>query len=86
MPRVPKFEDDVIVQPAMLAFWRRGWAGTSIGDLEEALEPTAPTVYRKFGSKEGLFIACVGRYVEHVVHALSAPTRRRGYRPQLVEP
>ena len=54
MARSPKFDDDEILDRAMSVLWHRGWARTSIRDLEEALEIKAPSIYRRFGSKEGL--------------------------------
>ena len=51
----------------MRAFWIRGWSTTSIRDLEDALGLKAPSIYRRFGSKDGLTRAVVDHYVEHVV-------------------
>lgn len=79
MPAAKKLEDDEMLRLAMLEFWRGGWSGTSIRDLERALGLAAPTIYRRFGSKEGLFVAAVGYYIEHIVEAriekyLTAPS------------
>lgn len=67
MPPQKKLEDDEIVQRSMQAFWATGWSGTSIRDLEAALDLTAPTIYRRIGSKDDLFVAAVGHYVDHIV-------------------
>lgn len=69
MPAAKKLEDDEMLRLAMLEFWRGGWSGTSIRDLEGALGLSAPTIYRRFGSKEGLFVASVGYYVDQIVEA-----------------
>ncbi len=47
--------------------WQQGWTQTSIRDLEEALDIKAPSIYRRFGSKEGLGAAVIDHYVERVV-------------------
>ena len=68
MVRPPKFDDDEILDRAMTAsVWQGGWSQTSIRDLEEALDLKAPSIYRRFGSKEGLGAAVVDHYVERVV-------------------
>ncbi|MEM9516542.1 MAG: TetR/AcrR family transcriptional regulator [Actinomycetota bacterium] len=67
MARHPKFNDDEILDRAMSMMWQRGWTQTSIRDLEDALEIKAPSIYRRFGSKEGLGAAVIDHYVERVV-------------------
>jgi TetR/AcrR family transcriptional repressor of nem operon len=67
MARPPKFDDDEILDRAMATFWQRGWSQTSIRDLEAALDLRAPSIYRRFGTKEGLGTAVVDHYVDRVV-------------------
>ena len=67
MGRAPKFDDGEILDRAMEVFWRRGWSHTSIRNLEHALEMKAPSIYRRFGTKDGLGVAVTDHYVEHVV-------------------
>lgn len=67
MGRVPKFDDEEILDRAMAVVWRDGWSNTSIRDLEPALELKAPSIYRRFGTKEGLGAAVVDHYVDRVV-------------------
>lgn len=67
MPRPPKYDDDEILERAMHVFWRRGLSGASIRDLESELDLRAPSIYRRFGSKEGLAAAVVQRYVLEVI-------------------
>ncbi len=67
MARPPKFDDDEILDRAMTVFWRDGWSQTSIRDLEAELEMKAPSIYRRFGSKDGLGAAVVDHYVDRVV-------------------
>ena len=51
----------------MATFWRHGWSQTSIRDLERAVDLKAPSIYRRFGSKDGLGAAVVDHYVGRVV-------------------
>ena len=67
MGRAPKLDDEAILDRAMLAFWRNGWTSTSIRDLERAVGMKAPSLYRRFGNKEGLGVAVVDHYVERIV-------------------
>jgi AcrR family transcriptional regulator len=61
-------------------FWRKGYEGTSVGDLTEALGINRPSLYAAFGSKEGLFRRTLDRYAEgpaaYVGKALNEPTAR----------
>ena len=67
MARPPKFDDDEILDRAMSMLWQHGWTQTSIRDLERTLDLKAPSLYRRFGSKEGLGVAVVDHYVDRVV-------------------
>lgn len=67
MARPAKFSDDELLERAMAVLWRRGWAHTSIRDLEDALEVKAPSIYRRFGTKDGLGAVVIDRYVDQIV-------------------
>ena len=58
------FDRNALLDAALEQFWLRGFDGASISELTAASGCTAPTLYAQFGSKEGLFEAAVGRYVE----------------------
>jgi len=64
----------------MLQFWRKGYEGTSLADLTEAMGINRPSLYAAFGSKEGLFQRAVERYLAGpgacIAEALEAPTAR----------
>ncbi|EIP86404.1 transcriptional regulator, TetR family protein [Burkholderia humptydooensis MSMB43] len=46
----------------MLAFWRRGYEGTSMSDLVEVMGIASARIYAAFGSKEALFHEAVTLY------------------------
>lgn len=58
------FDADIVLMEAMEVFWKKGFSGTSVNDLTEAMGITKPSLYTAFGSKEALFISAINRYVE----------------------
>ena len=66
---------------ALHVFWQRGYEGTSLSDLTEAMGINRPSLYAAFGNKEELFRRALDRYAEKgpgAVHrkALAEPTAR----------
>lgn len=55
MARPREFDENEVLQKAMLVFWRKGYEGSSIYDLMEATGLTKSSIYKAFNSKEGLF-------------------------------
>ena len=47
----------------MLAFWRKGFAATSMNDLCDAMDVRSPSLYAAFGSKEALYREAIQHYV-----------------------
>ena len=91
------FDADEALGKALKVFQRKGYEGSSIADLTEAMGINPPSLYAAFGSKEELFRRAVDRYVgirEDFSHeALDAPTARevverllRGTADQLTDP
>lgn len=46
----------------MLAFWQRGYEGTSMADLVQAMGIASARIYAAFGSKQALFREAIQRY------------------------
>src|SRR5216683_4391839 len=57
-----QFDHDTVVDRVMMLFWRRGYGGTSIQDLEKATRLRRGSLYNAFGDKHGLFVAALKRY------------------------
>ena len=56
--RPPRFNRDEAIHQAMLLFWERGYEGTTLEALLEAMGGIKPpSFYNAFGSKEELFRA-----------------------------
>jgi AcrR family transcriptional regulator len=49
---------------AVPVFWQKGYRGTSLDDLTDAMEINRPSLYAAFGDKENLFLSAVDRYRE----------------------
>jgi AcrR family transcriptional regulator len=57
------FDRAVVLERAMMLFWRHGYESTSIGDLTEAMCINTPSLYAAFGDKKRLFLEAVDRYI-----------------------
>jgi AcrR family transcriptional regulator len=72
------FDKDVAIEAAMLLFWERGYEGTSMADLTQAMGLNPSSIYAAFGDKHELFQLAVKRYMEmraqYAVKALEEPT------------
>ena len=62
MGRPREFNIEAALDTAGELFWRRGYEGTSLTDLTEAIGITPPSFYFAFKSKEALFKQVVDRY------------------------
>ncbi len=63
MPRRPTYDKDDLIRRARDLFWRKGWAGTSLKDLEKALSLNPGSIYAAFGSKDELYSLALDRYI-----------------------
>lgn len=85
MPRPREFDEDVALDSAMQVFWQRGYREAGIQDLCDAMALNPGSVYGAYGSKHGLYIAVVRRYLDKVSRdgiqqIASAPTGIDGIR------
>lgn len=60
--RPRSFDREAARDKAMMLFWQRGYEGTSINDLTEAMGITPPSLYTAFGSKEELYMEVLSLY------------------------
>ena len=65
---------------ALRVFWSKGYEGSSLTDLTEAMGITRPSLYAAFGNKEALFRQALALYqrekLAYIGAALTAPTAR----------
>ena len=64
MVRPRAFAEDIVLDAAMHRFWRTGYQGTSVRDLESATEMAAPRLYNAFGDKPDMFALSLARYLD----------------------
>ena len=80
MGRPRAFHMDQALDQALHVFWEKGYAGTSITDLTEAMGINPPSLYAAFGNKEKLFKKALDRYEDLrdqiLKEAFAAPTAR----------
>jgi AcrR family transcriptional regulator len=78
--RPREFDRTVALDRAVRLFWRKGYEGTSLSDLTEALGITRPSLYAAFGNKQALFGEVLGRYADgpasFLNEAMAAPSAR----------
>ena len=56
------FDMDTALEKALEVFWRKGYDGTSLSDLTEAMGINKPSLYAAFGNKEQLFLKVIELY------------------------
>jgi TetR/AcrR family transcriptional repressor of nem operon len=76
--RPRSFDEEQVLDQAMMLFWRKGYEATGVADLEQATGLGRQSLYGAFGDKRALFLRVVERYFErvlkpYVVDVLDAP-------------
>src|SRR5438067_5604399 len=78
--RPRSFDIDKALDRALQVFWHKGYEGTTLSDLTQAMGINRPSLYAAFGNKEALFRKALDRYGEgpaaYVRAALEEPTAR----------
>ena len=64
MARPREFDEQAVLDLAVLCFWARGYEATSVKDLIEKTGITAASLYNAFGDKRTLYQKALDRYVE----------------------
>ena len=78
MPRKPAYDRDALIAKAKDIFWRQGWAGTSLKDLERELKLKPGSFYAAFGSKDALYALTMECYTREGVARLKALAKKLG--------
>lgn len=78
MAGTKQFNEDEVLNRAMLLFWRRGFGATSMQDIAQATGVLRGSLYHAYGDKQAIFLKIFERYkawfLENVRAALDAPT------------
>jgi TetR/AcrR family transcriptional repressor of nem operon len=67
--REREFDEDDVLERAMMRFWRVGYSATSVRDLGEAMGLGTASLYNAFGDKQTLFSRCLDRYLDTSMRA-----------------
>ena len=62
MARPKGFDPDAALETAMLLFWEKGYAATSVQDLVDRMGINRFSLYDTFGDKHALYLAALDRY------------------------
>jgi TetR/AcrR family transcriptional repressor of nem operon len=62
MARPREFDTDLALKRAMAVFWAKGYAATSIDDLQRTMQVGRQSLYAAFGDKRRLYVEALARY------------------------
>ncbi len=60
--RPRSFDENEALRKALDVFWEKGYDGTSLSDLTEAMGINKPSLYATFGNKDQLFLKAIEMY------------------------
>ncbi|HMR32387.1 MAG TPA: TetR family transcriptional regulator C-terminal domain-containing protein [Geminicoccaceae bacterium] len=82
MSRPRAFEEEAVLERALGQFWKGGYDGTTIGDLEAATGLGRGSLYGAFGDKRRLFLRALEHYLDQAsaerLQRLADPAAGRG--------
>lgn len=81
--RPRSFDAGATLEQATLAFWRQGYAATSMDDLSAATGLNRPSLYGAFGDKHDLYLQALRLYTEQSDAAIAAALAGRPLRAGL---
>eukprot|EP01137_Pigoraptor_chileana_P022366 Opistho-2@87220 len=64
MARCVEFNEVEKIDKAMNVFWEKGYNGTSMQDLVDAMQINRSSLYNTIGDKHQLFMKCIGNYFD----------------------
>jgi AcrR family transcriptional regulator len=78
MPRKPSYDREDLIRRARDMFWKQGWAGTSLKNLETTLYLKPGSFYAAFGSKDALYQLALDLYAADGAATLAALEHAHG--------
>ncbi|MBW8684715.1 TetR/AcrR family transcriptional regulator [Chitinophaga rhizophila] len=64
MARNVEFNEEEAIQKAMEVFWEKGYNGTSLRDLTDAMKINSSSLYNTIGDKSELYLRCITHYTD----------------------
>ena len=71
--RPSQYNHKAVLASAMNLFWRNGYGGTSLSDIEAEVGINRSTLYASFNGKTGLYVAAVDEYINAMEELLVRP-------------
>lgn len=68
----PQYDESAVIDAALDAFWRHGYAATSINVLTEATGLSRSSLYQRFQDKDGLFQIVLATYTDRVLRRMKS--------------
>lgn len=68
----PQYDEGAVIDAAVDAFWRHGYAATSINVLTEATGLSRSSLYQRFQDKDGLFQIALATYTDRVLRRIKS--------------
>lgn len=72
MARNKEFNEQEAITRAMDIFWKKGYSGTSMRDLTNAMQINSSSLYNSIGDKHQLFIKCIENYTDKKIAEVKA--------------
>ena len=66
----PQYDEGAVIDGAVDAFWRHGYAATTINVLTEATGLSRSSLYQRFQDKDGLFQIALATYTDRVLRRM----------------
>jgi TetR/AcrR family transcriptional repressor of nem operon len=70
VPRYKEYRREDVLDASTQVFWEKGYRATSMNDLVEATGLNKHSMYKEFGNKDGLFLACLEHYANETTKDL----------------
>ncbi|WP_298151176.1 TetR/AcrR family transcriptional regulator [Flavobacterium sp.] len=67
MARAIEFNECEKIDKAMNVFWEKGYNGTSMQDLVDAMQINRSSLYNTIGDKHQLFMKCISNYFDNAM-------------------
>ncbi|MGD8326491.1 MAG: TetR/AcrR family transcriptional regulator, partial [Sphingomonadales bacterium] len=65
--RPREFDMDEALEAAMQVFWEKGYQGSSLNDLLDAMNIARGSLYKAFDDKRAIYLATLKRYEQNIV-------------------
>ena len=68
--RPRQYDPEQVLNSAMSVFWAKGYTGTSLDDLAQAMGMNRPSMYNAFGDKEALYRQALAQFAARLQFAV----------------